>query len=76
MLEMMTVAPARILKLPELGSLAAGMEADVTIFEPNTTWTIDVNAMRSKSRNTPFDGWQVQCKIRTTIVGGRVVYQA
>jgi len=76
MLEMMTVAPARILKLPELGALTAGMEADVTIFEPNTTWTIDVNAMRSKSRNTPFDGWQVQCKIRTTIVGGRVVYQA
>ena len=37
--------------------------------------TIDAGALRSKSKNTPFDGWQLRGGVAATIVGGRVVYQ-
>ncbi|QOJ15066.1 MAG: dihydroorotase [Planctomycetia bacterium] len=71
MIELMSTAPARLLRVPG-GSLAAGEPADVTIIDPETEWTLDPERFLSRSRNTPFAGWKVRGRARTTIVGGEV----
>jgi len=67
----MTVNPARILRLAK-GALSPGADADVTIIDPDVSWTIDANRFRSKSRNCPFDGWDVKGRPTITIVAGQV----
>lgn len=69
----MTANPARILGL-EGGTLAVGQPADITLIDPDREWTIRAEDFRSKSRNTPFDGWRVKAKAVATIVAGRPVY--
>jgi dihydroorotase len=73
LVELMSVNPARILRIPG-GSLAAGAPADITILAPELTVTIDRARLRSRSRNTPFHGWTLRGAVAGTIVGGRVVY--
>jgi dihydroorotase len=73
--ELFTAGPARIVDLRNRGTLARGSYADVTIFDPKKRWTFDAAKSRSKSRNTPFDGWQLTGKVVATIVGGRIVYR-
>ena len=70
----MSTRPAELLKVPG-GTLKLDAPADVTLIDPNTEWTIDTEPMQSKSRNTPFNGWQVQGRAVTTIVGGEVRYR-
>jgi dihydroorotase len=67
--------PARVFGLAK-GSLAAGADADVAIVDPKREWEVDPARFRSKSRNTPFAGWKVKGRIVTTLVAGRIVYQA
>jgi dihydroorotase len=67
--------PAKIFNLKDRGTLGKGAHADVTIFDPRKKWTFDATQSRSKSRNTPFDGWAFSGKAVATIVGGRVVYE-
>ena len=74
--ELFTAGPARVLDLHGRGTLARGSHADVTIFDPNRRWTFDAAKSRSKSHNTPFDGWQLTGKVMATIVGGSIVYRA
>lgn len=76
MVERLCSAPAKILGLTSKGSLKAGMDADVTIIDPERQWVVDKDAFRSKSSNTPFDGWRLQGKAVMTIVGGEIVYAA
>jgi dihydroorotase len=76
LIEAVTIAPARILGLKCKGTLAKGSDADITIFDPEQSSTIQVSRSASKSRNTPFDGFKVVGKIRYTIVGGRIAYSA
>jgi dihydroorotase len=71
--ELLSVNPARIIRRPG-GTLAAGSVADVTILAPDATVTVRAAALRSKSRNTPFDGWQLTGAAAATIVGGRTVF--
>ncbi|HKP47889.1 MAG TPA: dihydroorotase [Pyrinomonadaceae bacterium] len=66
--------PARIFGLSERGHLGIGAHADVTILDPAYEWTFDVNASKSKSRNTPFHGRTMNGGPIATIVGGRIVY--
>jgi dihydroorotase len=73
LVELLSVNPARILRLPG-GSLSEGAPADVTILAPDLQVTVSVARMRSKSRNTPFDGWALRGGVAATIVGGRTVY--
>jgi dihydroorotase len=73
LVELMSVNPARILRIPG-GSLAAGVPADVTILAPDLSVTIDRARLRSRSKNTPFHGWTLRGGVAATIVGGRVVY--
>ncbi len=72
---LLSTNPARIVGLKNRGTLSPGNVADVTIFDPRKRWTYDVSRSRSKSRNTPFAGWQLTGKVRATIVGGRVVFR-
>ncbi|MHC4799737.1 MAG: dihydroorotase, partial [Planctomycetota bacterium] len=73
-IERLTVMPAKIISI-EKGTLAVGADADVSIIDPDIDWTIDVKQFKSKSQNSPFDGWQVTGRAVTTIVGGKVKYQ-
>jgi dihydroorotase len=73
MVELLSVNPARILGIPG-GSLAEGGAADITILDPDRSVTIQAAALRSRSKNTPYDGWQFRGGVATTIVGGRIVY--
>jgi dihydroorotase len=68
-----THAPSRILGLS--CGLDVGMPADLLIFDPDYPYAVDAAQFRSKSRNTPFDGWQLRGKALMTIVAGRIVYE-
>lgn len=72
----LTIGPVKVLNLRDAGTLAIGSPADVTLIDPSAPWTIDPQRFRSKSRNTPFGGWNVRSQIRTAIVGGVIRYQA
>ncbi len=72
--ELFTAGPARCFNLRGRGSLVRGSVADVILFDPKKNWTFDAAKSRSKSRNTPFDGWRLTGKVVATIVGGRIVY--
>ncbi len=73
LVELLSVNPARVLKLPG-GALTEGAPADLSILAPDLAVTVKPAEMRSKSKNTPFDGWQLRGGVAETIVGGRVVY--
>lgn len=72
-IQKLTVAPASVLNIPK-GTLKAGADADVTIIDPEMVWTIDPARFASKSRNTPYAGWQVRGRAHTVIVAGEVRY--
>ena len=74
--ELFSAGPARVIDLRGRGTLLRGSHADVTIFDPKKRWTFDAAKSRSKSHNTPFDGWQLTGKVVTTIVGGKIVHRA
>ena len=72
----MTIAPAELLGLEHRkGSLRPGHDADVTLIDPEARWTIDPKTSRSKSRNTPFEGWEVVGRAHAVIVNGEVRYR-
>jgi dihydroorotase len=73
LVELLSVNPARILGVPG-GSLAAGERADITVLAPDVKVKIHAAAMRSRSKNTPFDGWELRGGVAATIVGGRTVF--
>lgn len=75
-IELFTSGPARVLDLRGRGTLLRGSHGDVTIFDPKKRWTFDAAKSKSKSHNTPFDGWQLTGKVVATVVGGRMVYRA
>ncbi len=75
MIELLSTNPARIFKL-DRGTLKVGAVGDVTIFDPNRQVKIDASKFQSKSRNTPFDGWELRGAPVATIAGGRIVWRA
>jgi dihydroorotase len=70
----LTTEPARAFGLKK-GTLAPGADADVVVADLQENWEVDPARFRSKSRNTPFAGWKVKGRIRTTIVGGKIVFE-
>ena len=70
---LLSTQPAHVLNLKGRGSLAVGSWADAVIFDPSKKWMFDVNASKSKSRNSPFNGWSLQGKVRITISEGSIV---
>jgi dihydroorotase len=75
LVELCSTNPARIFKLQNRGTLKVGAFADVTILDPELTWTYKNSDSKSKSRNSPFDNWNFTGAAVTTIVGGKIVYQ-
>ena len=73
--ERLTSAPARILGL-KAGTLAKGAPADLLLFDPGRPWVIEEGAIRSKSKNTPFERRPVQGMAMRTVIDGRTVFRA
>lgn len=69
----LTHGPAALLGL-EAGVLEADAPADLVLFDPNAPVVIDADALRSKSKNSPFDGRRLQGRVERTFVGGRAVF--
>jgi dihydroorotase len=55
--------------------LKVGGAADITVFDPRLEWTYQTAQGRSKSRNSPFDGWKMKGAVTATIVAGKIVYR-
>ncbi len=74
-IEKMTIIPARIFGLDQMGvgSLGPGVKADLTLIDPDRKWKVDASRFYSKGRNCPFDGWELYGRAILTIVDGRVV---
>ena len=73
LVRLMLINPANILGLTVEG-IKAGAVADLTIFDQEKTWTVSKDKLKSKGKNTPFAGWELQGKVVMTIVNGKVVY--
>ena len=69
----MSLNPAERLGLPA-GRLSVGAPADLVLFDPNAPFVLDRFALRSKSKNTPFDGARMEGRVIGTWVGGRRVF--
>ena len=76
LVELCSANPARIFKLAGRGTLAPGSVADLTIIDPDLIWTYTNANSLSKSKNSPFDGWQFNGGAIATIVGGKIIYRA
>ncbi len=72
---LLTMEPAKILGV-DAGHLGVGATADVCIFDPEEEWTLDRRAMVSLGKNSPFQGWPLKGRVRYTLVGGEVVFDA
>jgi dihydroorotase len=73
LVELMSVNPARILRVAG-GSLTEGALADITIIAPDLRVRVQASALRSRSKNTPFDGWELRGGVAATVVGGRTLF--
>src|SRR5690606_980549 len=74
LIELMSTGPARALGLPG-GTLAPGTPADVTVIDLDAELEVAAARFRSKSRNTPFEGWKLRGRAVATVVGGRLVWR-
>ncbi|MDP3202701.1 MAG: amidohydrolase family protein, partial [Hydrogenophaga sp.] len=59
-----------------VGRIAVGGVADLCIFDPNASWTVQASALRSQGKHTPFGGHELPSRVRATLVGGQVAHQA
>ena len=73
-LEKMTIRPARVLGIPK-GTLKIGADADVTIIDPDATWTVEPDALFSKSSNSPYLGETLYGRASTVIVSGIIKFK-
>ncbi|WP_151718248.1 dihydroorotase [Gemmobacter serpentinus] len=71
----LSLNPARRLGLPQ-GRLAVGAPADLVLFDPDAPFVMDRFTLRSKSKNTPFDGSRMEGRVLATYVGGKPVFEA
>ena len=66
--------PARIASLAEHGRpVTPGNPANLTVIDPERRWTVHADDTASRSRNTPFAGWELRGKVRHTMFGGELV---
>jgi dihydroorotase len=73
LVEKMSVNPAKMLGIDK-GNIAVGRMADITIINPNESYTVDSSKFKTKGRNTPFDGRIIKGKVKYTIVKGVIKY--
>jgi len=75
LVEMCSTNPAKIFRLSRRGTLIPGSIADITLIDPEFSWTYSNADSRSKSRNTPFDGRQFRGAAVATFISGKLVYR-
>ena len=81
-LAVLTCEPARVLGAAlgtledSAGQLVKGGVADICVFDPAASWTVEPAALRSQGKHTPFSGYQLPGRVRWTLVGGQLAYQA
>ena len=73
-LSRITVNPAQLLG-QKMGHLSLGAHADICIFDPATNWRVEPAALRSQGKNTPFNGYEMQGRVRYTLLDGQLVFQ-
>jgi dihydroorotase len=73
LVQLLSANPARILGVAG-GTLSPGAPADLTILAPDLAVRVQAAQLRSRSKNTPFDGWELRGGVAATIVGGRTLY--
>ena len=73
LVELLSTNPARILRVAG-GSLSEGAPADITILAPELRVRVQASKLRSRSKNTPFDGWELRGGVAATVVGGRTLF--
>jgi dihydroorotase len=73
LIDRMSTKPAMILRIPG-GSLRPGAPADLTVIDLERQWTVSREEIRSRSKNTPFLGWELRGKAVLTMRGGTVIY--
>ncbi|MFA6570797.1 MAG: dihydroorotase [Bacteroidota bacterium] len=74
-IEKCAVNPRKILKLPQI-LVKEGEKANLTIFAPDEEWVVDKKKFKSKSKNTPFDGFELKGKPKYTINNGKIYQSA
>jgi len=72
LLSKFTANPAKILGICK-GTLNPGTDADITIIDVSLQKKVDVNQFKSKSRNSPFRGWELEGEALYTIVKGKII---
>jgi dihydroorotase len=72
-LRRVTINPAQLLGV-KMGHLSVGAHADVCVFDPKATWKVEPAVLKSQGKNTPFNGYTMQGRVRHTIVEGRLAY--
>lgn len=74
LIQKMSVNPSRILGI-NAGTLSAGAPADIALVDLDEVWTVDVEKLHGKSKNTPFKGKTLCGKVKKTILSGKVVFE-
>ena len=74
LVKLMSTNPANLLRLPG-GTLREEDFADIVLFDPDRSWTVDAEKLHSKSKNTPFDGLELTGRVVRTILGGKTVFE-
>ncbi|CAG0929134.1 partial Dihydroorotase, partial [Planctomycetaceae bacterium] len=74
LVEKMSYNPAKILGI-DRGTLKPGTVADITVIDPNATWMVEADKLASKSKNSPFLGWEMKGAAAFTIVSGKVAFK-
>lgn len=72
LIEKMSVNPSKILGISR-GNLGVGHCADITIFDPEKEWTVDITQLHSKGKNSPYDGFTLYGKPEYVILGGEII---
>ncbi len=79
-LRSVTASPGQMLASAASGSgrgqLALGGLADVCVFDPNATWVVTPQSLKSQGKHTPFSGYELPGQVRFTLVGGQLAFQA
>ena len=73
LIEKMSLNPAKILGI-NAGTLSVGAPADIALIDLNEQWTVDVDKLHGKSKNTPFKNLTMTGKVKRTVLGGKTVF--
>ncbi|MBK9161327.1 MAG: dihydroorotase [Nitrosomonadales bacterium] len=73
-LSRVTIHPARLLG-QKVGHLSVGAHADICIFDPQAAWKVEPAALRSQGKNTPFNGYEMQGRVRYALLDGQIVFR-